>query len=85
VWVIKPYHQRGRVIQEDRWQMKADSAGCRLFERESISRPDLELPARSIRLRNILPSTWMNRNPVKPLIVFTNDGIGSMQPMRLFR
>ena len=65
VWVFKPYHQRGQVtFKKNRWQMRGGGflqSYMRLFGQESFGRPDLRLTARSIRLRNILQSTWMNR------------------------
>ena len=81
VWVIKPYHQRGRVVfKKNRWQMSGGGflqSYMRLFGQESIGRPDLDIE-HEINLLQKHFAKHMDESEIpeiKALMVFTSDAI----------
>jgi hypothetical protein len=81
VWVIMPYHQRGRVsFQKNRWKMGGGGflqSYMRIFGQESIGRPDIESESEANNLRKHL-AKHMEESAIpeiKTLIVFTNDEV----------
>jgi len=81
IWVLKPYHQRGRVVfKKNRWQMSGGGflqSYMRLFGQESIGRPDLDTEHEINSLQKYL-SKQMDESEIpeiKALIVFTSDAI----------
>jgi len=81
VWVIMPYHQRGRVsFQKNRWKMSGGGflqSYMRIFGQESIGRPDIESESEVNNLRKHL-AKHMEESAIpeiKTLVVFTNDEV----------
>jgi len=81
IWVLRPYHQRGRVaFKKNRWQMSGGGflqSYMRLFGQESIGRPDLDAEHDIISLQKFLAKQMDESEipEIKALIVFTGDGI----------
>ena len=81
LWVIMPYHQRGRVsFQKNRWKMGGGGflqSYMRIFGQESIGRPDVESESEANNLRKHL-AKHMEESAIpdiKTVIVFTNDEV----------
>lgn len=79
VWVLMPYHQRGRVTyQKNRWRVSGGGfvqSYMRIFGQESLGRPDIEVDneVRSLR-KYLLKHMEENEIPeIEALMVFTND------------
>ena len=79
VWVLIPYHQRGRVTyQKNRWKMAGGGFlqnYMRLFGQEGIGRPDLEVEAEINAIQKMLAKE-LNENEIPEInatLVFTND------------
>lgn len=81
VWVILPYHQRGKIFfEKNRWKMKGGGflqGYMRIFGQEGIGRPDIDAESEALTMRK-----FFNKNmgestvpEVKPILVFTNDEV----------
>jgi hypothetical protein len=81
LWVIMPYHQRGRVtFQKNRWRMGGGGfmqSYMRIFGQESLGRPDVEIESEVNNLRKHLAKQMEESAipEIKPLMVFTNDEV----------
>jgi hypothetical protein len=81
IWVLKPYHQRGRVtFKKNRWQMSGGGflqSYMRLFGQESIGRPDLDTEHEISSLQKYLAKQMDESEipEIKALLVFTSDVI----------
>lgn len=81
LWVIMPYHQRGRVtFQKNRWRMGGGGflqSYMRIFGQENIGRPDVEIDGEVNNLRKHLAKQMEESAipEIKPLMVFTNDEV----------
>src|SRR5215208_6899798 len=81
VWVIKPYHQGGRVVYEkNRWRNSGGGflqSYMRLFGQESLGRPDIEIESDINGLRKYLLKHMDESElpEINPLMVFTNDAV----------
>ncbi len=81
IWVLRPYHQRGRVtFKKNRWQMSGGGflqSYMRLFGQESIGRPDLDTEHEINSLQKYLAKEMDESEipEIKALLVFTSDDI----------
>lgn len=81
VWVLKPYHQGGRVIfEKNRWRNSGGGflqSYMRIFGQESLGRPDLELENEIQGLRKYLLKHMDESEipEINPLMVFTNESV----------
>jgi hypothetical protein len=81
VWVLLPYHQRGKVVYEkNRWKMSGGGfmqGYMRIFGQESIGRPEIDAETEIQTLRKFLVKK-MDENSIpeiKPILVFTSDEV----------
>ncbi len=82
VWVLKPYHQGGKIFYENKkWKNKGGGffAGyMRIFGQEGIGRPDLEAESEIEAVKKFLKKniTGENTTPeVKAILLFTNENV----------
>ncbi len=79
VWLLMPYHQRGRVaFNKNRWQMSGGGflqSYMRIFGQESLGRPDIEIQSDTRALeKHFTKHLDESQMPeIKPLIIFTSD------------
>jgi len=79
MWVILPFHQRGRIVYEKgRWKQKGGGfmqKYLRIFAQEGIGRPDLEGPAEAAAINRFMkrkfPDTQVSEASVA--LVFTSE------------
>ncbi len=77
VWILYPYHLTGRItFKKGRWQ-HAGSAFLRFFGKESLGRPDLELPYEIEKIQKFLKPIFDEEIPlnVRAALVFMNPKI----------
>lgn len=77
VWVLFPYHLTGRItFKKGRWQ-HGGSAFLRFFGKESLGRPDLELPYEIEKIQKFLKPVFAEETeiPVRGALVFVNPKI----------
>lgn len=81
VWVLMPYHQRGRVAyRKNRWRMSGGGFlqnYMRLFGQEGLGRPDLEAEAEISSIRKALAKE-MDEDEIPEInaaLVFTTEGV----------
>ena len=81
VWVVMPYHQRGRVAyKKNRWRMSGGGFlqnYMRIFGQEGLGRPDIEIEGEIRSVRKYL-SKKMDESEIpeiNALMVFTSDDI----------
>lgn len=81
VWVVMPYHQRGRVtFQKNRWRMSGGGFlqnYMRIFGQEGLGRPDIEIEGEIRSLKQYL-SKHLDESEIpeiNALMVFTNEDI----------
>ncbi len=77
VWILYPYHLTGRItFKKGRWH-HAGSAFLRFFGKESLGRPDLELPYEIERIQKYLKPIYDEEAsiPVRAALVFMNPKI----------
>lgn len=81
VWVVKPYHQRGRVtFQKNRWRISGGGfmqRYLRAFGQENIGRPDTEIESDINSLKKYLRK-YMEESAIpeiQALLVFTSDQV----------
>jgi len=81
IWVLKPYHQRGRVTYtRNRWR---NSGGgflqgyLRIFGQESLGRPDLEVESDVNAIRKHIKKAFGDENvpEVEAMMVFTSEDV----------
>jgi len=81
VWVLLPYHQRGRVAyRKNRWRMSGGGFlqnYMRLFGQEGLGRPDLEAEAEINSIRKALAKELDEDGipEINAAIVFTTEGV----------
>jgi hypothetical protein len=79
VWVLKPYHQLGRVtFQKNRWRISGGGflqSYMRIFGQESLGRPDIEIESEIGSLKKYLAKQMEESEipEIDALMVFTND------------
>jgi len=79
MWVILPFHQRGRIVYEKgRWKQKGGGfmqKYLRIFAQEGIGRPDLEGPAEAAAINRFMkrkfPDTQVSEASLA--LVFTSE------------
>jgi hypothetical protein len=81
VWVLLPYHQRGKIsFEKNRWKMKGGGflqGYMRIFGQENLGRPDLDAENEVQTLKKFLLKK-MDESAVpeiKPVLVFTTDEV----------
>lgn len=81
IWVLLPYHQRGKVaFEKNRWKLSGGGfmqAYMRIFGQESIGRPEIDAENDVRTLTNFFAKT-MDENSIpeiKPILVFTSDEV----------
>ncbi|KXK14099.1 MAG: hypothetical protein UZ14_CFX002001319 [Chloroflexi bacterium OLB14] len=82
VWVLKPYHQGGKIFYENKkWKNKGGGffAGyMRIFGQEGIGRPDLEAESEIEAVEKFLKKNITGENAipeVKAILLFTNENV----------
>src|SRR5687767_3664676 len=81
VWVVMPYHQRGRVeFKKNRWHMRGGGflqGYMRIFGQEGLGRPDIELEGEVSALRKYLQKQMDESEipDINAVMVFTNEGV----------
>jgi len=82
VWVLLPYHQRGKIAYEkNRWRMSGGGflqGYMRIFGQESIGRPDIDAENEVQTLRKFFVKKLgetAQTPEIKPILVFTNDDV----------
>lgn len=82
VWVLKPYHQGGKIFYENKkWKNKGGGffAGyMRIFGQEGIGRPDLEAESEIEAVKKFLKKNITGENTipeVKAILLFTNENV----------
>jgi len=79
VWVLMPYHQRGRIVYEkNRWRVKGGGVMqgyMRIFGQEGLGRPEIEARSEMDALRKALTKEMGEGQvpPVQAALVFTAD------------
>jgi len=81
VWVLLPFHQKGKVIfEKNRWKMSGGGflqRYMRIFGQESLGRPDIDAENEVQTLNKFfakkLETTFAPE--VKPILVFTSDEV----------
>ncbi|GAB4469025.1 MAG: hypothetical protein Kow0088_00660 [Anaerolineales bacterium] len=77
VWILHPYHLTGRISYKNgRWQ-HGGNAFLRFFGKESLGRPDLELPYEIEKIQKLLKPVFDDETsvPVRAALVFVNPKI----------
>jgi hypothetical protein len=81
VWVILPYHQRGKILfEKNRWKMKGGGflqGYMRIFGQEGLGRPDLDAENEVQTVKKFFSKKLEESDipEVKPLLVFTTDDV----------
>jgi hypothetical protein len=81
IWVLVPYHQRGRVTyNKNRWKMAGGGflqGYMRIFGQESLGRPDMEADAEINSVRKALAKEMDEEEipEIKAALVFTTEGV----------
>jgi hypothetical protein len=81
VWVLLPYHQRGKIIfEKNRWKIRGGGfmqGYMRIFGQEGIGRPDIDAENEVRTLGKFLSKKLDETNipEIKPILVFTNDEV----------
>jgi hypothetical protein len=79
VWVLLPYHQRGKIsFEKNRWKMKGGGflqAYMRIFGQENLGRPDLDAESEATTLQKFFAKKLDESSvpEIKPILVFTTD------------
>ena len=81
VWVVRPYHQRGRVMfSKNRWRVSGGGFlqnYMRIFGQEGLGRPDIEVEGEIRSLKQYL-SKHLDESEIpeiNALMVFTNEDV----------
>jgi hypothetical protein len=81
VWVLLPYHQRGRLtFEKNRWRLRGGGfmqSYMTIFGQEGLGRPDLEAASQSEAVKRQLETKMDEAQipPVGAVLVFTNDQV----------
>jgi hypothetical protein len=81
VWVLLPYHQRGKVsFEKNRWKMKGGGFlqnYMRIFGQENLGRPDLDAENEVRTLQKFFAKKMDESDipEIKPILVFTTDEV----------
>jgi hypothetical protein len=81
VWVLLPYHQRGKVsFEKNRWKMKGGGflqGYMRIFGQENLGRPELDAENEVRTLQKFFAKKLDEANipEIKPVLVFTTDEV----------
>ncbi|MCS6906713.1 MAG: hypothetical protein RML93_02370 [Anaerolineales bacterium] len=77
IWILYPYHLTGTITYKNgRWRHKG-STFLRFFGKETLGRPDLELPYEIEKIQKFLKPLFAEETPppVRAALVFTNPKI----------
>ena len=81
VWVLKAYHQRGKVsFKKNRWQLSGGGFAqgyMRIFGQEGLGRPDYEIEGEIQTIQKYLKKKMEASEvpPISAVLVFTSDDI----------
>ncbi|CAG0980909.1 hypothetical protein ANAEL_01740 [Anaerolineales bacterium] len=81
VWVLIPYHQRGKIsFEKNRWKMKGGGflqGYMRIFGQEGLGRPDLDAENEVQILKKYLAKKMDEADipEIKPILIFTTDDV----------
>ena len=81
VWILLPYHQRGKVAYEkNRWKMSGGGfmqMYMRVFGQENIGRPEIDAENETLTLKKFLLKKMDETSipEIKPILVFTSDEV----------
>jgi hypothetical protein len=81
VWVLLPYHQRGKVsFEKNRWKMKGGGFlqnYMRIFGQENLGRPELDAENEVRTLQKFFAKKMDETDmpEIKPILVFTTDEV----------
>ena len=81
VWVLLPYHQRGKItFEKNRWKMKGGGflqGYMRIFGQENIGRPELDAENEVKALQKFFAKKMDEANipEIKPILVFTTEEV----------
>jgi len=81
VWVLLPYHQRGKItFEKNRWKLSGGGflqGYMRVFGQEGIGRPEIDAENAAQQLRKFLNKNMEGSNipEIKPVLVITNDEV----------
>lgn len=81
VWVLLPYHQRGKVsFEKNRWKIKGGGflqGYMRIFGQENLGRPEFDAENEVRTLQKFFAKKLDESNipEIKPVLVFTTDDV----------
>ena len=81
IWVLLPYHQRGKVaFEKNRWKISGGGflqGYMRIFGQESLGRPEIDAESEIQTLKKFFAKKLDESNipEIKPVLVFTNDEV----------
>jgi len=81
VWVLIPYHQRGKIsFEKNRWKMKGGGflqGYMRIFGQEGLGRPDIDAENEVQILKKYLAKKMDEADipEIKPILIFTTDDV----------
>ncbi len=81
MWVLMPYHQRGKVSYEkNRWKMKGGGflqGYMRIFGQEGLGRPELDAENEVKNLKKFFAGKMDEAEipEIKPILIFTTDDL----------
>lgn len=81
IWVLLPYHQRGKVaFEKNRWKISGGGflqGYMRIFGQESLGRPEIDAESEVQTLKKFFAKKLDESNipEIKPVLVFTNDEV----------